>query len=616
SLEQMRLDRLTPPTDVRAINPDVSVAVSSIVDKCLHPNPNNRYDSAAKLVEDLNCELQWKPLKFAQNASRQELFDKWRKRHPRLLSRTSLAVLLGLTMLATGAGWKLQDTRLRTARAEHAARDFRDAVPEVRTLLTTPDATGPGIEEGIAAALESVAVFQSANDDSSKEPAWHWTSAYDALDEERQQEIRRNVFEVCYLVSAARGNQAQHSDAPDSAKFLNDALRFNTRAGEALSSSGMQREALLQKAALLELSGELDLAKEAWNSAATLNSDEFDSLVTGIRHLSDGHHADAVASLETAVMQHPHDYSGWFLLGKAFAGERRSDRAEGCFTTCVVLNPDCWRAWQDRGILRLSQQNFAEAERDFDRLIELRPDIAAAYLNRGLARHGLGRIAEAIQDLSVAIERGGPSRAWFLRSRFRQLTGDSAGAAEDFRIGLTTTPEDELSWIARGVARIRTDSEGALSDFQTALRYDNNSPAALQNMAHVYSQKPDQQQQAIEALGRVIAFFPDDAAAVAGRGVLLARAGRTEDAERDAVTLLSLHPSPLETYQAACIYALIGKEHPEHVNRAVSLTAEALRRQPDLLNITATDPDIENIRDSTQFQQIVNAIRVLSIQEK
>ena len=46
-----------------------------------------------------------------------------------------------------------------------------------------------------------------------------------------------------------------------------------------------------------------------------------------------------------------------------------------------------------------------------------------------------------------------------------------------------------LSWIARGVARIAADPPGALADFDQALLLNPRSPQALQDKAHVFSER-------------------------------------------------------------------------------------------------------------------------------
>ena len=62
-------------------------------------------------------------------------------------------------------------------------------------------------------------------------------------------------------------------------------------------------------------------------------------------------------------------------------------------------------------------------------------------------------------------------------------------------------------------------------------------------------------QEELRVLDRAVEFHPDHAAARAGRGVLLARAGKREDAIRDAARTRSYGTCAPNLYQVGCIYA-------------------------------------------------------------
>src|SRR5438128_651047 len=80
-----------------------------------------------------------------------------------------------------------------------------------------------------------------------------------------------------------------------------------------------------------------------------------------------------------------------------------------------------------------------------------------------------GRRAQSA--LTRALEAGLPiPRIDFLRAQARSLAGDVRGAEADRAEGLRRDPTDELSWIARGVARIAAEPAGAISDFDAALK--------------------------------------------------------------------------------------------------------------------------------------------------
>ena len=121
----------------------------------------------------------------------------------------------------------------------------------------------------------------------------------------------------------------------------------------------------------------------------------------------------------------------------------------------------------------------------------------------------------------------GNTRCISLRSRLHSELGDAARAAEDLRDGLRRTPGDELSWVTRGVARLHDQPRDALADFRQALALNPRSQPALQNIAHVLSERLGDLDGAIGALNQWIGFEPRSASALASRSVLLSTPGTT-----------------------------------------------------------------------------------------
>ncbi len=165
-------------------------------------------------------------------------------------------------------------------------------------------------------------------------------------------------------------------------------------------------------------------------------------------------------------------------------------------------------------------------------------------------------LQRAMDDLTRALDLGcTQTRVYFLRSQLRRQAGDVAGAEADYREGMCRPPSDELSWIARGVARLVEEPSEALSDFRQALKWNPHSITALQNIAHVLAERMGDLPSAVVTLDQLIAFDPSNAAVLASRGVLLARLGQREASQRDAVAALAASGEPFLQYQVACIYA-------------------------------------------------------------
>ena len=288
------------------------------------------------------------------------------------------------------------------------------------------------------------------------------------------------------------------------------------------------------------------------------------------------------------------------------------DQAEESFTSAIALRPAFTLGYEHRGFARLCAKNYPAARRDFDVALRRSPDCPSALINRALALQSLGEPELAVADLTLALQsQGTETRVYFLRSRLRKQLGDATGAEEDFREGLRRTPADELSWVARGVARLNDQPHEALADFRQALVLNSRSASALQNVAHVLSERLGDLAGAIAALDQLVTCEPRNANAVAGRGVLLARQGNREAALRDAQVALQVGADPLVTYQVACIHALVSAGHEEDRQQAVHLIAKALATDPGLVDIASQDPDLSPFREDETIRSILSAAEAL-----
>jgi len=245
-------------------------------------------------------------------------------------------------------------------------------------------------------------------------------------------------------------------------------------------------------------------------------------------------------------------------------------------------------------------------------VLQLKPDALAALVSRALAWQGEGKLPEAVADLTRAIDLGFPeTRIYFMRAEIHEKLGNRQDAERDRREGLQRVPTDSRSWVARGVARIDHEPEEALEDFRSALALNSRDFGAWRNIAHTLSERLGRPQEAVEALDRLLQMTADDPGAWAGRGVLLARMGRAEAARADARQALAIRRDALTVYQAACIEALSSKDNDGAIHTALPLLAESLLKQVDLAELALADPDLERLRGSQIFRNLVAAARFL-----
>ncbi len=128
---------------VLRLNPQVTVWLADIVDRCLAPGAGDRYPCAAALADDLRRHLADQPLSGVRNRSLIERWQKWRRRRPGALLRlgmsgTAMAGLLLVYGLANRewqhkmhyATQTLNDGRrqLQAQRPDEALRTFQQGL--------------------------------------------------------------------------------------------------------------------------------------------------------------------------------------------------------------------------------------------------------------------------------------------------------------------------------------------------------------------------------------------------------------------------------------------------------------------------------------------------------
>ena len=305
-------------------------------------------------------------------------------------------------------------------------------------------------------------------------------------------------------------------------------------------------------------------------------------------------------------------YANWVVLGNWCARLGRLDDAAHAYGVAVALAPrEFWPRF-NRGALFLVMNEHSRALEDFEHVLALRPDHPLAYLNRGLAKLGLGDAAGAVEDLTRCLGlKHAPTRAWFIRARAKARLGDAAGSAADRGEGLRRTPEDEESFVARGLARLPADPRGALVDFDAALGLNPRYVHALQDKASVLSENLGRPAEALEALGTALEHHPTFAPALAGRAVLHARLGRRAAAHSDIHAALDLDDRPTTAYQAACVFALTSKLEPADRADAFRLLSTAIRGDDSWLTVAIGDPDLAPLRDRPEFRELLQALTVV-----
>jgi serine/threonine protein kinase/Flp pilus assembly protein TadD len=625
-LPRMIAERMASSPPLRPWNARVSPAVESIVRRCLHPDPAHRYRSARELHEDLQRQLDDLPLKHAPEPSLRERLGKWSRRHRRLTSTTTLVLVAAGLLAAVTAGFLVRQRHLARLEAADYAHRLADEVREAESMLGSRDAPPGQIDEGVAICHRALAPYGVLDDQ-----AWAARPVVALLPAEERDRLRREIGHLLLLDARAVTWQAEAAAAPARrADRLALASRLIELAGSAFGEAAPSRALGLQRSDLARLAGREDEARRLRQDAETVpprtTADRYWDVLDRIdRRVSPDNPAavrqrrEILATLQDISRGDVQNFANYLLLGNCYVRLGQLPAAISCYSTGIALRPDLPWAHVNRGLAHLDIRDFSGAVADFDHVIALRPDMIEAHINRALARMGVGDFSGAIADLDHVLEGAdAPVRALFIRATARERLGDREGAARDRAEGLRRRPDDELSWVVRGLARLANDPNGALSDFGAALALNPRSKSALENKAFVLAERLGRPEDAIAVYTTTLLHHPDDAKAVGPRGVYHARLGRREAALADARAALALGDQALTTqdqaftiYQVAGIYALTSRQQPEDHREALRLLALALRKDASWLRVLPDDHDFDAIRDRTEFRDLLRAVTLV-----
>lgn len=611
SISAMVEDRRKPPPSLRLYNPAVSPAVEAVVQKCLAPDPNVRYRKADELREDIDRHLAHLPLRYAGNPSGRERIAKWIKRHPRLASSSSVAAVAALLLIAVVAGGIYARERTRGLEARGLYADHQAAFRDAQLFLDDRNHSWPRLDEGVGqlrGVLKRYGVPEdpTAGDDWLRSPSLRYLPGADRL------RVKEDVGEAFYLMAQVASIQAWAATDPSKRSALGGrAGKWNELAAR-YGESRLPRAVREQRAAIAELRGDRDQAERLRHEAQAIPLDSArDLFLLGYQLAQQNRHREALRHLDRATRLAPESFSAWFVRGSSHRVLEQYDLALLCYTACISLQPDSAPAWMNRGLAFSGLRLHRQALEDFGTAIRLEPNLVDAFLYRAEARQAEGDLAGAEEDYTHALDSGrAPARAYFLRANTRHFRSNLEGEKVDRAAGLRVRPTDELSWIAWAENRMEKDPAAALENVEEALKLNPMSVPGLQLKAHLLSERLHRPADALAVLNRTVELHPDHVPSIAGRGVVLARAGKREAALRDAKEALRLDSRAPNLYQVACIYALTARTNPEDKREALTLLWQGLRTGFGL-DIVHSDSDLDSLRQDKEFQAIVKDAETL-----
>ena len=565
----------------------------SIIDHCLRFEPSGRYRSAEQLQQDLACQEEHRPLRFAPESFRSRA-RKWAVRHPRATSTGPIALaclLLLVPAVFSATTWR---GRLLSLAASARLDQFRgDSERALAALIVDPLRAS---DQAIAEAMRPLRV--SGIWDPGSAAAFLSDPHLGDEDRERARELMyRHVGHVAW-VEVDRLESRLESPATDAdLRRLDDLLAILATSAPSAES----RPPAMLAAARARLAGDEAAATE-WSERAVAVEAECDTgrYLEAVRLQTERSFASAIEILASlADRESIPSAIRWTMLGRAQLADHDYEAAKMSFTQSLERSPGSARLWLLRAHCHRSLRQIDRAERDYTEALGREPGLTAAWVSRAQIRNSTGRPEEALADVDEGLRhRPGDAALLMFRSDLLRRLGRHAAAERDFELAARQTDLNSRQLLARGLYRRQQDPEGALADFEAALRTQRNNPRLHSLLASEYERR-DRLEDAIVALEMVERLEPENERPTIDRAVLLARLGRDEEALRAYERALRPPSQPRTLYQAACVNSLLGGQGRQRT--ALVQLAKAIRGGFDPSKML-DDPDLAAIRELPRFQ--------------
>jgi tetratricopeptide (TPR) repeat protein len=599
-LERMALQRRRGAPSPRAINPAVTRSLDAVVRRCLESDPARRYQQASALAEDLQRELDDRPLLHTREPSLSERARKWVRRHPRLATGGSVAALSGAALLGVTGLVLVIGGRLAGHDAESRWLRFQQGLVRAQLLVHTGQTPDQNLAEGQRVCEQTLALFDVLSDQD-----WMHRPHVARLSANQRAELPESATELVLLLARVRAEQARLAKSTTLGDpLLKEAVRMLDRA-ERFNGDAVPRALYQDRSDYRRLLGDADKADADWDRAqATPVRTARDHYLLATAMAVEKHYEAAAKELEAALRVDPKHFWSHFELGICYDQLGRYAEAVAVYGCCVALWPDFAWTYLNRGLAYSRQGKWDAAVQDYSKAIESDAAFGDAYVNRGLAHLNQHRYVEAVSDLSRAVElgrRGGT--VWAARAAAHASLGDWAAARSDYDSALRESPGDDAILLSRGFAFAANDPDQALDDFGRVLEHHPTAARAHYGRAFVLSKLPDRNSEAIEAAEQAIAADAKLVTARCALAVLLARAGDWEHAIQEAEIAVRQDSTGPVCYAAACTYALASRNAPQCIDRAFEMLQRALDQNYGRSQL-GSDPDLEPLRQHPRFATI------------
>jgi tetratricopeptide (TPR) repeat protein len=282
------------------------------------------------------------------------------------------------------------------------------------------------------------------------------------------------------------------------------------------------------------------------------------ALVGGLIRLDVDDNKGAVALFDEAIAaadaMEPLVADAYYLRGTCRYFLKEWAAAESDYSAAIQRRPTFIQALNARAVVYGAQKKWPEMIEQCKMIQEkLKPTtIPAISINLAVAYAATGRKDEAFKALNDLIDGRGFESGMILTNRGGMyLAGNDLDKAErDFARAIAVEPKYAQAYVGRGrVKRLRGDPQGAIADYQLALKNGADASSTLNFIAYAYlaSKQP---QQALSAINEAIAKSPADPNYLDSRTDVYRALGQLSSAVEDWKKILTMTKDPELTNKA------------------------------------------------------------------
>lgn len=284
--------------------------------------------------------------------------------------------------------------------------------------------------------------------------------------------------------------------------------------------------------------------------------------------LKDGNFNDAIKNYYKAIDIFPEFKQANFNLAKVLSIQNRQEEAKRYLNKAIKIDPSFGEAYHNLGSIFMMEGNDKKAAELFYQAIRINPKLEPAFYNLGIITANHGKIDESIHLLSIAV---------LLNPEF-------------------TEAQNKLNTIKAFLKKI----ELQINKINLLLKSDPNNHLLYYKLG-VLLKSIHRLNEAEKHFRQTLSLKPDYFQALTKLAQLY-----TEQKEYDkAISLfkktIELYPKKNNLYyNIGCLYS---KKHME--TESISWLKKAIKNGFDNFQWMKTDPDLDNIRTSLNFQELL-----------